>query len=122
MKYDQFVDLVQERAAIPDRAEAERTAVAVLQELCDRLSGKEARDLLAQLPYQLKTAVIVSPSAQPISADDFVERLSKELEIQPDETRTRVRAVFQTIREAISLGELRDILMELDPEYADLLA
>jgi uncharacterized protein (DUF2267 family) len=122
VKYDAFVDLVQERAGIADRDEAQRTAVAVLQELCDRLSGKEAKDLLAQLPYQLKTAVIVSPSAQPISASEFVERLTKELEIQPDEARTRVRAVFQTIREAISLGEFRDVLMELDPEYADLLA
>jgi uncharacterized protein (DUF2267 family) len=120
--YDAFVDLVQVRAGIPDRTEAKRTAIAVLQELCDRLSGKEAKDLLAQLPYQLKTAVIAGPSAQLISADEFVERVAGELEIQPDEARNRIRSVFHTIREAISLGEFRDILMELDPEYADLLA
>jgi uncharacterized protein (DUF2267 family) len=106
----------------PDRTEAKRTAVIVFQELSDRLSGKEARDLLAQLPYQLKTAVIVSLSAQPISAAAFVERVATELEIPPAEARERIRAVFHTIREAISLGEFRDILMELDPEYADLLA
>jgi uncharacterized protein (DUF2267 family) len=66
--------------------------------------------------------VIVSPSAQPISAAEFVERLATKLEIPPAEARERIRAVFHTIREAISLGEFRDILMELDPEYADLLA
>jgi hypothetical protein len=32
-----------ERAGISDRAEAERTAVDVLQELCDRLTGEEAQ-------------------------------------------------------------------------------
>jgi uncharacterized protein (DUF2267 family) len=122
VKYDEFVGLVRERADLPERAEAERTAVAVLQNLCDRLTGDEARDLLAQLPARLKTAVIVSPSAQPISADAFVDRVAEELELSPDEARTRIRAVFATIREAISPGEFVDVLEQLDPEYADLLA
>jgi uncharacterized protein (DUF2267 family) len=32
------------------------------------------------------------------------------------------RAVFGTLREAVSWGELEDVPLELDPEYADLLA
>ena len=39
--------------------------ITVLQELCDRLTGDEAYDLLAQLPARLKTAVIVAPSDCP---------------------------------------------------------
>jgi hypothetical protein len=30
--------------------------------------------------------------------------------------------VFGTLREAVSWGELEDVPLELDPEYADLLA
>ena len=122
MKYDEFVTRVQERAGLDDRAEAERTSVAILQALCDRLTGDEAHDLLAQLPAQLKTAVIVSPSAQPMSAGEFVDRVADELGIPPDEARRRVRAVFGTIRQAVTLGEFDDVLAQLDPEYADLLA
>jgi hypothetical protein len=32
------------------------------------------------------------------------------------------RAVFGTLREGVSWGELEDVPLELDPEYADLLA
>jgi uncharacterized protein (DUF2267 family) len=121
VKYDEFVNSVQQRAGI-DHAEAERTSIAVLQALCDRLTGDEARDLLAQLPYQLKTAVIVSPSAQPISAEKFVDLVARDLGISPEEARSRIRAVFATLREAVSWGEFEDVLAQLDPEYADLLA
>jgi uncharacterized protein (DUF2267 family) len=122
VKYGDFVDRVAERAGLSDRAEAERTVVAVLQELCDRITGDEAWDLLAQLPAQLKEAVIISPAAVPLTADEFVERVARELELSPEEAPNRVRAVFGTLREAVSWGELEDVLAQLDPEYADLLA
>jgi uncharacterized protein (DUF2267 family) len=38
------------------------------------------------------------------------------------EAKQRTQAVFATLREAITLGEFRDVLEQLDPEYADLLA
>jgi uncharacterized protein (DUF2267 family) len=53
--------------------------------------------------------------------DDFVQRVAEELEISPDAARLRVRAVFSTLREAVTWGELQDVLEQLDPEYADLL-
>jgi uncharacterized protein (DUF2267 family) len=121
VQYEEFVEKVAERAGI-ERAEAERTSVAVLQALCDRLSGDEAHDLLSELPARLKTAVVVSPSALPLSVEDFLDVVADDLEIPAEEARQRVRAVFATLREAITLGEFRDVLEQLDPEYADLLA
>jgi uncharacterized protein (DUF2267 family) len=122
VKYDEFIDRVAERAGIDDRSEAERTVIVVLQELCDRITGDEAWDLLAQLPAQLKEALIISPAALPLPADEFVERVARELNLSTEEARTRVRAVFGTLREAVSWGELEDVVSQLDPEYADLLA
>jgi uncharacterized protein (DUF2267 family) len=122
VKFEDFLDRIAERAGLPDRAEAERTAVAVLQELCDRITGDEAWDLLAQLPAQLKAAVIIGPSALPLSAEEFVERVARALELLSEEARTRIRAVFGTLREAVTWGQLEDVLAQLDPEYADLLA
>jgi uncharacterized protein (DUF2267 family) len=122
MKYDDFLTRVQERAGLGDRAEAERTVVVVLQELLDRISAKEGRDLLAQLPYQLKTTVFATVAQVPLSRDEFVARVAEELDVSQEEAGNRIRAVFGTLREAVSWGELEDVLLELDPEYADLLA
>lgn len=68
-----------------------------------------------------KELVVVSPSAQPISFEEFVRRVADELHVERDEARHRIEAVFATLREAVTWGELRDVLEELDPEYADLL-
>jgi uncharacterized protein (DUF2267 family) len=122
MKYDDFLERVERRADIADRGEAERTVVVVLQELLDRISAKEAHDLLAQLPYQMKRSVAVTVARVPLSRDEFVARVAEELDVPEDEARKRARAVFGTLREAVSWGELEDVLLELDPEYADLLA
>lgn len=113
MQFTDFIRSVGERAGIGDRFEAEKTSAVVLQALCDRLSGKEANDLLAQLPAMLKELVVVSPSAQPIPVEEFVARVADDLQVDREEARKRIRAVFAT---------LRDVLEELDPEYADLLA
>ncbi|MGZ4302663.1 MAG: DUF2267 domain-containing protein [Gaiellaceae bacterium] len=122
LKLQEFIERVAERARIADRFEAEKTAVVVLQALSDRLTGKEARDLLAQLPAMFKELVIISPSAQPLSADEFVGRVSDDLDVPEDEARARIRAVFATLREAVTRGQFEDVLAQLDPEYADLLA
>jgi uncharacterized protein (DUF2267 family) len=122
VKFEEFVRTVLERTDVPDRFEAEKTAVVVLQALCDRLTGKEANDLLAQLPGMFKELVIASPSQLPISADEFLARVAAELEISREEARRRIRAVFATLREAVTRGELQDVLGQLDPEYADFLA
>ena len=56
------------------------------------------------------------------SRDEFVERVAQQLQVPSEDARDRVRAVFGAIREAITIGEFRDVLEQLDPEYADLLA
>jgi uncharacterized protein (DUF2267 family) len=122
VKYADFIRKVGERADIRDHFEAEKTSAVVLQALCDRLSGKEAHDLLAQLPAMFKELVVVSASAQPIPGEEFVRRVADELQVEREEARKRIRAVFATLREAVTSGELRDVLEELDPEYANLLA
>jgi uncharacterized protein (DUF2267 family) len=122
MKYDEFIREVQERGGIEERDDAECATIEVLQELVDRLTGDEAHDLLSQLPGELQRAVIVSPSPLPITYDEFVDRVAQELEISRDEARVRIRAVLGTLREAVSWGEFQDVLEQLDPEYADLLA
>jgi uncharacterized protein (DUF2267 family) len=122
MRGDEIIERVQERAGIAGREEAEGTVIEVLQELCDTLTGKESRDLLAQLPGELQHAVIVSPPSLPVDHDAFIATIARELGVSEDEARKGIRAVVGTLREAVSWGEFQDVLEELDPLYADFVA
>jgi uncharacterized protein (DUF2267 family) len=122
MKYDDFLKAVEERTGIVERGEAERTAVTVLEALCDRLTGEEAYDLLAQLPAQLKKSVTITRAAMSMTRDEFVDRIASELQVPREEALDRIRGVFGTLREAVTRGEFEHVLSQLDPEYADLLS
>jgi uncharacterized protein (DUF2267 family) len=122
MKYNEILEALQERAGIEDRYEAERTLDTVLRALSDRLTGDEADDLLAQLPSQLQQTIPVTRAVMPMTPQEFVERVARQLGIGEDEARERVRAVFAVLRQAVTRGEFEDVLAQLDPEYADLIA
>jgi uncharacterized protein (DUF2267 family) len=122
MKFEEFIRKVGRQAGIADRFEAERTAVVVLQHLCDRLPGKEANDMLSQLSAMFRELVVVSPSPLPISEEMFVERVADDLDVTYGEALRRIRAVFAVLRESLTRGEFEDVLEQLDPEYADFLA
>ena len=121
MKYDKLLKEVRVRAQIDDRDEAERTVLFVLQALCDRLTGEEADDLLAQLPAPLKDAIHVTETATRWSANEFVELIAGELGISTDEARKRIRAVFEVLAEAVTPGEFHDVLSQLPSGFLELL-
>lgn len=121
MDYETFLEHVEERAGIDDPDEAARTAHVVLQALVDRLSGDEARDMLSELPYQLKVSVTVTEAPMRWPVDRFVAWIAEKLDVPEDEARRRADAVFMTLHDALSPGEFRDILEQLDPPYANLL-
>ena len=112
---------IEARVFTRQREQAERTAVAVLQALADRLTGDEADDLLAQLPEPLKRSVAVTPQPEQMTANAFVERVADELGLSPEEARERVRGVLDTIREAVTPGEFHDVLVQLPSGCAELL-
>jgi uncharacterized protein (DUF2267 family) len=122
VKYDQMVKAVKERAGLGDSAEAERTLRVVVQALSDRLLGGEADDLLAQLPEPLKSEIKVTPLADPMNPQEFLERVGRDLGLPEDEARDRVRAVFSTLHDAVTEGEWEEVVGQLDRKYADLIA
>jgi uncharacterized protein (DUF2267 family) len=58
----------------------------------------------------------------PMTPEEFVKRVSRELQVTDDEARERIRAVFGVLRQAVTRGEFEDVMAQLDPEYADLIA
>jgi uncharacterized protein (DUF2267 family) len=122
MTYDEFLRNVKEQAELADRSEAETTAVTVLQAVCDRLTGDEAEDLLAQLPKPLQEAVsLTHERPATMTANQFVERVARDLQIPADDAEKRIRTVFGVLEEAVTPGEFHDVLAQLPSGYFELL-
>ncbi|SCL28884.1 DUF2267 domain-containing protein [Micromonospora inyonensis] len=122
MNYDTFVDQVAQRAGVPSTRAVELTR-ATLETLAERLTGGEALDLAAQLPKPLQLLLRKTPStehAQRFGAAEFVARAGQRADADPVATRTGIRAVFATLREAISGGEFDDVTAQLPRDYRDL--
>jgi uncharacterized protein (DUF2267 family) len=131
--HDQFIELVRERAKVPasrrldgmpltDREMAENLSRATLQVLSQRISGGEARDLADQLPAEFEDALRPQHEhAEPFDLEVFIQRVAERASVDFEAARAGVRAVFQTLREAVTGNEFADVLAQLPREYTELL-
>jgi uncharacterized protein (DUF2267 family) len=131
--YDQFVELVRQRAGVPasrrldgmpltDTEMAETLTRATLQVLAQRISGGEARDLALQLPSPFEEWLRSEHEhAEPFDLEVFIQRVADLALVDFEAARAGVRAVFQTLREAVTGNEFKDVLAQLPREYTALL-
>jgi uncharacterized protein (DUF2267 family) len=116
-----FYQRVADRAGLPVE-HAPRAADAVLETLAERIAAGEVADLLTQLPVELhpglRRGAARTRQAAKMSVDDFVQRVAEREGISPERARQHVRAVFETLREAIDRLEFLDITAQLPAEYA----
>jgi uncharacterized protein (DUF2267 family) len=120
VQHDEFIRSVAQGAGIPWE-DAERVTAATLQTLAERITGGEAEDLAAQLPQELKPHLTgVMEEAEPFGVDIFVARVADRAGTDTDQAFAHVGAVFATLREAVTSGELDDIASQLPDGLRDL--
>lgn len=120
MRYDEFIQRVADRTGLSaDRAEALTRATLIT--LGERISGGEAQDLASQLPKDLQSALTPSDElAEGFDLDEFVRRVKARAGTDDqDEARDGARAVFLTLGEAVTGGELRHVLSQLPEEFRE---
>ena len=128
MRYDEFLDRVQERAGLSSSEVARRVTEATLQTLGERIYRSARDDVAAQLPADLAGYLLnrVQPEVTPrhverFSIEEFYNRVSARTGLNYAQTVERVRAVMLTVREAISAGEWQDLEEELPAEFDEIL-
>lgn len=117
MQYDEFITRVAMNADLPQEQAATLTR-ATLATLADRISGGEAKDLAAQLPAPLQSALVsTQENAQAFSFEEFVARTAGAASTDTEVAERAVDAVFVTLRDAVTPGEFDDVLSQLPADF-----
>lgn len=124
MQTHEFVGRVQQHLDQPlDQPLAEAAVDATMQALGQTLSAVEARDLAAQLPAELKTAVTRDPGAgPPADAEAFRQRVAEVANIPAASAQAYADATLSVLRDAVSEGETLDVAFQVPPFVSELMA
>jgi uncharacterized protein (DUF2267 family) len=113
LQYDDFIAKVAQRGDIAVEA-AEALTAATLRTLAERITRGEAEDLAAQLPKELKPYLTKAEEpAEAFGLEEFIRRVAERSGMDPDRALAAEGAVFATLREAVTSGELDDIASQL---------
>jgi uncharacterized protein (DUF2267 family) len=122
---DEFLRRVADRAAT-DVATARTFTAAVLETLGERIGHGEAKDLAAQLAPEFREPLQQGDAnshgrAQRMPLDEFLHRIAEREGVPPAAAPDHARAVFLTLREALSEQEIADVLAQLPRDYEPVL-
>lgn len=119
MNDETFIDKVAQRAGVPSD-QAVILARATLETLADRLTAGEALDLAAQLPKPLQVPLRPrQETAERFPLAEFTRRVGERAGVDEAAAVNGVRAVFATLREAVTGGEFEDLLAQLPADFAE---
>ena len=123
MEYQEFVERVDSRITPKQTAAAELAIASTLSTLGERITGEEAGDLAAQLPEEMKGPLYdgETEDAEEFSLDEFYERVARREDVSVEDATEHVAAVMGVLKEAVSGGEVEDVISQLPPEFEPLL-
>ncbi|MFI9582696.1 DUF2267 domain-containing protein [Streptomyces sp. NPDC052236] len=120
MRYDEFLARVRERGEYANQDEAAQVAKAVLQVLAHRITPSEAKDLASQLAAPLKEALEVDMEerGESYGVEQFYRRIAERTGAHDRTAQWDASAVLSTLADAVSPGELNQIISQLPSGYA----
>jgi uncharacterized protein (DUF2267 family) len=120
MHYEDFINQVRERAGLQNKREAETAVRTVLETLGERLHRTEREKLAAQLPNRIKEYITSRSDHDFFPLEEFYNRVSARAEVRYPQAVEQAMAVIQVLKEAVSPGELADVLVDLTDDYREL--
>lgn len=120
MQTTEIVERVQQRAGLDSTQEAHDTVMAVLEVLALRDLGEERDNFATQLPKELGEVLNTGDPEikERFDASDMVRRVAKHLDATLEESQPRTHAAFSVLMEAVSDGQVENLLNALSDDYA----
>ena len=103
-----------------DKTVAERVVRATLLNLGTRLDPGEAHDLASQLPQSIGACLEHDWRAERFPPREFVRRVVCVVPLSSEQGESAVRSVFKVLGEAVSEGEIKDVVHQLGANYTAL--
>ncbi|GAB3213149.1 DUF2267 domain-containing protein [Marinactinospora thermotolerans] len=121
MQQHEFLARVRELGEYSDAGEAERVTRAVLGVLATRLRPDEVEDVAAQVPETLDEALREADGrGESFGVEEFCHRVAQATGARPRTAEWDASAVLTTLAEAVTGGQLNQILSQLPSGYAPL--
>ncbi|MFE1786223.1 DUF2267 domain-containing protein [Streptomyces sp. NPDC059506] len=132
MNIDEFLGLVQARAALPDRGAAERAVRATLETVAERIPDGLAEHIAAQLPHEVgehlrRVVAAHAPGAEQRGSGEkfdltsFAARISWRGGVAEDAALREASAVFEVLDAALSPGLMDKLSHDLPHDIRELL-
>jgi uncharacterized protein (DUF2267 family) len=120
MRYDEFLARVRERGEYANQDEAAQVTMSVLQVLAHRITPGEAKDLASQLSGPLKEALQIDGEqrGESYGIEQFYRRIAERTGAHERTAQWDASAVLSTLADAVSPGELNQIISQLPSGYA----
>jgi uncharacterized protein (DUF2267 family) len=123
MEMEKMLREIRDRAHLKTTGEAAKAVHAVLEMLTCVLPRDEADDLASELPAEFKEIVLnhlgEAGTARDMSWGGLTRRVKKDLTVGRTDAEQITRIVFAVIKEAVSAGEVEDVITELPRELQD---
>ena len=116
MRFEEFVGQVQHRARLASEGEAMRAIYATLETLGERLFGREADELAAQLPVAIGAYLRLAKEKERFDLEEFFRRIAEREGVDLPDAVFHARVVLEVLQEAVTPGEIQDVLAQL-PRY-----
>ena len=120
MRYDEFIEQVQTRGYMEDRAEAQTALRATLKTLAECLDERESYDLAAQLPQELTEHLHHEGAGaeESPSLDEFIDRLNeRDGEANRQRAVYHARVVMEVLGYALGRDEIERVRSQLPAEF-----
>jgi uncharacterized protein (DUF2267 family) len=122
MEYEEIIDAASRSAGGMDRDAAGRAVQATLQTLAERVGGGEARQILRELPAQLKPSMLNDSDAVTFGIDEFLHRVAQREGTDAETALRHARGVFDALGDALSPEVTARLAASLPQTFAPLVA
>jgi uncharacterized protein (DUF2267 family) len=122
VKYDEFINEVQDRGHMDSRDEVEKVTRGTLEVLAERLGGGEPHNVASQLPPELAPFLRYEgeETNNPVSLDDLFKRVNERDERWIFGAVYQARVVIGVLQDVVTGGGIDHVRSQLPAEYSPL--
>lgn len=121
MDYQKFLESVKRLQFIKTEEKADAAIKAVLSILASSMNQEQAEKFFSRLPEPLTTPALRSRGARPldISIEEFFDEIGSEFNLNPDQSKKLVDAVFRLAKDAVGEETITEVEFDMPADVAE---